>query len=225
MDSKRITLGYLFFMLGIYLTLYQYYHLIIGGPLEPFIRQFSIIILNTVAVYIGWLLVYPWHLRTQLVDDEEESVKDDWQHLRRMMWISLFFCFVTMVGIAYSLIDFQAPSKEATGVKPNDPIFLDRGSTENSGETGSDFKLGNYLIAGLYMMGYGVLGLGPRLVSWLIRFFHEPNQSPGPASAESSPRKPTKRQAYPIESVYMVGKIRKKAGGLKRRPAKDTAQD
>ena len=50
MDPKRIVLGYAFFLLGIMLTCYQYYHLVDHGPVKPWVRQILLIIIKPVAV-------------------------------------------------------------------------------------------------------------------------------------------------------------------------------
>jgi len=209
-DPRRIFLGYLFFLFGVALTLYQYWHLIKQGPMAPWERQLSIIFVNTLAIYIGVVLVYPWHTRNR-------SDYAGTGHFQRMMAISLLLCLTTMIGLSLSLImGPKAPNPPTDGFSPD--IV---GKAEPLG-----FPWWSYAIAGNYMVGYGLIGVGPWIIRWLL------NQVTGnttPASPEineaDTPRpKLAKKKAYPIETRFVVGRVRKKRRAP-RRESEDTAQD
>ncbi|MFT4639686.1 MAG: hypothetical protein ACI8T1_003011 [Verrucomicrobiales bacterium] len=218
-DSRRVFLGYLFFTFGLILTLYQYFHLIKhGGPMEPAMRQISMIFVNTLAVYIGWVLVIPWHAKGW----REGSI--DYQgkpHFQWMLAMSLIVCFITMVGLAIALIKGPTtyiPTTATIGsdlfgdVKPAEPVTV--------------FPLSSYAIAALYMVGYGVLGIGPKILRWVLRqVTGRTFGSPSTPEEEPAPKpKPTKKKTYPIETRFVVGRVRKRATTSKREP-ENTAQD
>ena len=217
-DPRRVFLGYLFFTFGLLLTFYQYFHLIRhGGPMEPLMRQVSMIFVNTLAVYIGWVLVIPWHAkgwRDGSIDYEGKP------HFQWMLAICLIVCFVTMVGLAMALIKGPTTHIPTTGtvgpdlfgdVKPAEPVIV--------------FPWSSYAIAALYMVGYGVLGIGPKILRWVLRQVtgrtfgtaSSADEEPGP-----KPKRP-KKKAYPIETRFVVGRVRKKA--LSRPEPENTTQE
>lgn len=213
-DPRRIFLGYLFFIFGVLLTLYQYWHLISYGPMLPWLRQISIIVVNIMAVYIGVVLVYPWHTRNR---NEYAGPR----HFQRMMAVSLLFCLVTMIGLSLSLImgpETQMPTTGTIGTDIFGPGIPDTPV--------SSFPWASYAIAGNYMVGYGVIGVGPWIIRWLL------NQVTGNATAaspeinerETPQPKPARKKAYPIETRFVVGRVRKKKRAT-RKDSEDTAQD
>lgn len=210
-DPRRAFLGYLFFTLGVILTLYQYY-LIARGPMLSSSRQISIIFVNTLAVYIGLVLVYPWHTKSR--NDYEGP-----RHLQRMMAVSLILCFITMVGLALALI--MGPEKDAVVVRTQGSDLFNGVQTVT--ET-SAFPWSSYLIAALYMIGYGVVGVGPWIIKWLINQVTGRSNSAGPDQPLGpQPKEPSKKKTYPIETRFVVGRVRKKR--VPKRQPEDTAQD
>lgn len=212
-DPRRIFLGYLFFILGVTLTFFQYWHLLAHGPMLPWLRQISIIFVNILAVYIGVVLVYPWHARN----------RTDYagpRHFQRMMAVSLLFCLVTMIGLSLSLImgpEAQIPTSGTIGtdlfgeIKPVAPA--------------SGFPWPSYAIAAQYMVGYGVIGVGPWIIRWLLNQVTGNTAATSPEiNAQDTPRpKSAKKKAYPIETRFVVGRVRKKKRAPRRDP-EDTAQ-
>ena len=216
LDPRRVFLGYLFFSLGVLLTLFQYWHLMDRGIMAPWQRQASVIVINTLAVYIGWVLVYPWHLSR----DEAYSGR---RHFQWMMAVSLIFCFVTMLGLALALIIGPSGSNAGKVISNSDPFGAPTIVVEDP-----EFPWGSYAIAALYMVGYGVIGVGPWILKWILNQFTgrgdesdvevlPPKESPRP--------KPTKKKAYPVETRYVIGRLRKPRSRSDSKDPNDTAQD
>lgn len=216
-DPRRVFLGYLFFSLGICLTLYQFGHLILyGGPMEPIMRQLLMIFVNTLAVYLGGLLVIPWHAQDWRSGDYEGRLHHHW-----MMAASLIFCFLTMVGLAIALI-LGPTTKVPETVTGGSDLFGDVTVSKPI----TVFPWSSYAIAALYMVGYGILGLGPKIARWVLqrtfgrqRLWEATNDGPEDDTAPPPPPKP-KQKVYPIETRFVVGRVRPK-----RTPPEDTAQD
>ena len=199
MDPKRVKLSYLFFGLGMLLTVYQINELLTRGHLEPWLRQVAVIVINTLAVWTGALLAYPWQAQGRMNYEVDEAVMRPYQ---RIMWISLIFCFIIMLGITFSLL-FTNSGSGGQGV-------------DVRAEQETVFPWVSYGIATFYMVGYGVLGVGLHVVRWIFRATLNETQENTDSPVSSPRKKPKKRKSYPIDSVYVLGKIRKKGTGSKK---------
>ena len=217
LDPRRVFLGYLFFTLGVLLTLFQYWHLMDRGIMAPWLRQASVIVINTLAVYIGWVLVYPWHLSR----DEAYAGR---RHFQWIMAVSLIFCFITMLGLALALIIGPSGSSASRTISNSDPFGAPTIVIEEP-----KFPWSSYAIATLYMVGYGVIGVGPWIIKWLLNQFTGRSDEGGAVEVlppKETPRpKPTKKKAYPVETRYVIGRLRKPRSRDDTKDPNDTAQD
>lgn len=181
LDPKRILLSYLFFGLGVALTFWQYHYLLFHSEPLPVIRQSLLIVVNTLAVWVGALLAYPWGVG----EPEAARPAHYFRHYNWIKWVSLIFCFASMLGIAISLLQWKS----------------------------TDVPFGAYFVACVYMIGYGLLGIGPDVVRWSVnRIGTSVKEEPKPVAP--SPVK--KRRIYPIASEFVIGRIRRPASPTDR---------